>query len=109
MFPATLPKVEKLVKGIDDKTWDGKIGHPLRPGRKGVPVRAAGRMVWFTLFDLIHHRGQLSTYIRPMGGKVPSIYGPSADDPGGCKSLSAAIPRRPVIGAALLSLVPENC
>lgn len=28
----------------------------------------------------IHHRGQLSAYIRPMGGKVPSIYGPSADD-----------------------------
>jgi uncharacterized damage-inducible protein DinB len=27
----------------------------------------------------IHHRGQLSNYIRPMGGKVPSIYGPSAD------------------------------
>jgi uncharacterized damage-inducible protein DinB len=27
----------------------------------------------------IHHRGQLSTYIRPMGGKVPSIYGPTAD------------------------------
>ena len=27
----------------------------------------------------VHHRGQLSTYIRPMGGKVPSIYGPSAD------------------------------
>jgi uncharacterized damage-inducible protein DinB len=27
----------------------------------------------------IHHRGQLSTYLRPMGGKVPSIYGPSAD------------------------------
>jgi len=27
----------------------------------------------------VHHRGQLSTYVRPMGGKVPSIYGPSAD------------------------------
>ena len=27
----------------------------------------------------VHHRGQLSTYIRVMGGKVPSIYGPSAD------------------------------
>jgi uncharacterized damage-inducible protein DinB len=27
----------------------------------------------------IHHRGQLSTYLRPMGGKVPAIYGPSAD------------------------------
>ncbi len=27
----------------------------------------------------VHHRGQLATYLRPMGGTVPSIYGPSAD------------------------------
>jgi uncharacterized damage-inducible protein DinB len=26
-----------------------------------------------------HHRGQLSSYLRPMGAKVPGIYGPSAD------------------------------
>jgi uncharacterized damage-inducible protein DinB len=41
-----------------------------------------GQMVWGFLFDAIHHRGQLSTYLRPMGGKVPSIYGPTADDSG---------------------------
>jgi uncharacterized damage-inducible protein DinB len=29
----------------------------------------------------IHHRGQLSAYLRPMGSKVPGIYGPSADEP----------------------------
>lgn len=29
----------------------------------------------------IHHRGQLSVYLRPMGAKVPSIYGGSADEP----------------------------
>lgn len=40
---------------------------------------ALGNMLWGYLFDMIHHRGQLSTYLRPMGGKVPSIYGPSAD------------------------------
>jgi len=27
----------------------------------------------------VHHRGQLSTYLRSMGGAVPSIYGPTAD------------------------------
>ena len=27
----------------------------------------------------VHHRGQLSTYLRAMGSKVPGIYGPSAD------------------------------
>jgi len=37
--------------------------------------------LWIALFDAVHHRGQLSTYIRPMGGKVPSIYGPSGDAP----------------------------
>ena len=41
-----------------------------------------GNMLWGFLFDMVHHRGQLSTYIRPMGGKVPAIYGPSADDTG---------------------------
>ena len=40
---------------------------------------AAG-WVNFSLRHTIHHRGQLSSYIRPMGGKVPSIYGPSADE-----------------------------
>ncbi|HWD00419.1 MAG TPA: DinB family protein [Candidatus Sulfopaludibacter sp.] len=27
----------------------------------------------------VHHRGQLSSYLRPMGAKVPGIYGPSGD------------------------------
>jgi len=40
-----------------------------------------GGLLWIALFDFVHHRGQLSTYIRPMGGTVPSIYGPSADAP----------------------------
>lgn len=57
------------------------------------PEEAARAVDFFGVFQLpavafltlatqhtIHHRGQLSAYIRPMGGKVPSIYGPSADD-----------------------------
>jgi uncharacterized damage-inducible protein DinB len=36
-------------------------------------------LAWMLLLDAVHHRGQLSTYLRPMGGTVPSIYGPSAD------------------------------
>jgi uncharacterized damage-inducible protein DinB len=38
---------------------------------------------WGFLFDIIHHRGQLSTYLRAMGSTVPQIYGPSADEPMG--------------------------
>jgi uncharacterized damage-inducible protein DinB len=36
---------------------------------------------WFLLSDQIHHRGQFSVYLRMADGKVPSIYGPSADEP----------------------------
>jgi uncharacterized damage-inducible protein DinB len=41
----------------------------------------AGEFALMMICDQIHHRGQLSVYIRSAGGKVPSIYGPSADDP----------------------------
>ena len=34
-----------------------------------------------TFLHLAHHRGQLAVYLRLAGAKVPSIYGPSADDP----------------------------
>lgn len=35
----------------------------------------------FMNLHTVHHRGQLSTYLRPMGSKVPAIYGGSADEP----------------------------
>jgi uncharacterized damage-inducible protein DinB len=35
---------------------------------------------WGNLMDEVHHRGQLSVYLRLAGGKVPSIYGPSGDE-----------------------------
>ena len=38
-------------------------------------------VLWLMLMDSVHHRGQLSVYLRMVGGKVPSIYGPSADEP----------------------------
>jgi uncharacterized damage-inducible protein DinB len=44
-------------------------------------ARPAAPMAWSFLFDIVHHRGQITTYLRPMGSKVPQIYGPSADEP----------------------------
>lgn len=35
----------------------------------------------FCIRHAVHHRGQLSAYLRPMGAKVPAIYGGSADEP----------------------------
>jgi DinB family protein len=39
------------------------------------------QFAWFLLCDQIHHRGQMSVYLRMADGKVPSIYGPTADEP----------------------------
>ena len=71
------PHLEKL----DDGTWETKSTQFLMDGRVYFEV-PLGQMFWLGLFDAIHHRGQLTVYLRPIGGAVPSIYGPSADDPG---------------------------
>ena len=48
----------------------------------GTPIPAVA-MIGMAVRHSVHHRGQLATYLRPMGGAVPSIYGPSADTPTG--------------------------
>lgn len=49
------------------------------PGTTGPWPRM--QFLWFLLSDQIHHRGQMSIYLRMADGKVPSIYGPSGDEP----------------------------
>ncbi len=46
----------------------------------------AMNVFWMMMLDSVHHRGQFSVYIRLAGGLVPSIYGPSADEPWDPKS-----------------------
>jgi uncharacterized damage-inducible protein DinB len=47
----------------------------------GVMTEPAVTYLSFLLMHVIHHRGQLATYLRAMGAKVPSIYGGSVDEP----------------------------
>lgn len=68
------------LRSVDDKRWSSQ-GKFLMGG-KVAWTDTLENMFWGYLFDMVHHRGQLSAYLRPMGGKVPSIYGPSADDSG---------------------------
>jgi uncharacterized damage-inducible protein DinB len=65
---------------ITDAVWN-RPGWLMRGEQEIILRDSIGGLMWFALFDAVHHRGQLSSYIRPMGGKVPSIYGPSADAP----------------------------
>ncbi|HXH41091.1 MAG TPA: DinB family protein [Thermoanaerobaculia bacterium] len=74
-------KLRSVVSTMDDSRWDGE-GRFLFGGQEAWKS-TIGDIFWGFFLDSIHHRGQLSAYIRPMGGKVPSIYGPSADDSGG--------------------------
>lgn len=63
---------------IKEDDWENGMG-VLDMGSAGKWEDKKYNMAWGFLFDAIHHRGQLSTYLRAMGSKVPSIYGPSAD------------------------------
>lgn len=71
----------KRLERVDEAKWNSPAD--FRMGGQSVWSATVKELCWGYLFDMIHHRGQLSVYIRPMGGKVPSIYGPSADDSGG--------------------------
>ncbi|MGH9881502.1 MAG: DinB family protein [Pyrinomonadaceae bacterium] len=66
------------VSQMDESAWDQTAKFYYQG--KVVSEQPVGTFLWFILFDAIHHRGQLTTYLRPMGSKVPAIYGPSADE-----------------------------
>jgi hypothetical protein len=80
MFENGAKSVVASAKSTDETLWRGPAKF-LFDGHVAWEASAAD-IAWGFLFDLIHHRGQLSVYLRPMGAKVPAIYGPSADDPG---------------------------
>ena len=68
-----------LISSASEEDLDAKVHFFTGPNQ----MREISRIdwLWFLLFDQIHHRGQMSIYLRMADGKVPSIYGPSADEP----------------------------
>ena len=71
----------KTLHDLDDGTWNHQAWMVV--GEQEILLKdTVGGLLWLGLFDAVHHRGQLTTYIRPMGGKVPGVYGPSGDDGG---------------------------
>lgn len=69
----------KLISAASDETLAEKVHFFRAPKTMGEISRM--EWVWFLLMDQIHHRGQFSIYSRMADGKVPSIYGPTADEP----------------------------
>ncbi|HEY7448802.1 MAG TPA: DinB family protein [Vicinamibacterales bacterium] len=72
-------KVTRIMRELPHSHWERKV--PFTFDGKEIMSETGYGNAWGFLFDVIHHRGQLSTYLRPMGSTVPSIYGPSADEP----------------------------
>jgi len=56
---------------------------------RGMFQRPAYFFLQLCLVHSVHHRGQLSTYLRPMGSKVPAIYGESYDSAEAKKATAA--------------------
>jgi uncharacterized damage-inducible protein DinB len=75
----TAQDFRKLVSSASDDDLAKKTHFFVAPKTMGQMTRL--EMLWFVLNDQIHHRGQFSIYQRMAGGKVPSIYGPTADEP----------------------------
>jgi uncharacterized damage-inducible protein DinB len=71
--------LSKRLQAVAPERWDGPV--PFVYQGQEVMKETGCDNGWGFLLDIIHHRGQLSTYLRPMGAKVPQIYGPSADEP----------------------------
>ena len=66
------------LRNLDAAKWEARV--PFMFQGQTVMNETGFDNAWGFLLDIIHHRGQLSTYLRPMGSTVPSIYGPSADE-----------------------------
>lgn len=68
-----------LIRSIPEEKLHEAVRFFVAPKKMGDVPRMD--VCWFLLHDQIHHRGQFSIYLRMAGAKVPSIYGPSADEP----------------------------
>ncbi len=78
-YNRTQDPVTKRLAALAISQWERKV--PFMYEGQEVMSDTGYATGWSFLFDTIHHRGQLSTYLRAMGAKVPQIYGPSADEP----------------------------
>jgi len=78
-FESKHKEMVSKVQAMSEADYNAKITAPVGPKQMGEVRRAD--MLWMMLHDSIHHRGQFSVYLRLAGAKVPSIYGPSGDEP----------------------------
>jgi uncharacterized damage-inducible protein DinB len=81
-FVAALDKAMSAARSALQQTTDDHLMTGWRLLAGGKPVIETSRyiMIRDTINHWVHHRGQMTVYLRLMGAKVPALYGPSADD-----------------------------
>jgi uncharacterized damage-inducible protein DinB len=79
---AALDKAVADARGALQKTTDAHLETPWRllAGGQLAFEQPRHQVIRDTFLHSAHHRGQMTVYLRLLGSKVPSIYGPSADD-----------------------------
>jgi uncharacterized damage-inducible protein DinB len=82
----------ELLQALDDsataarmalqQATDERLHQPWQLKARGEVVQETPRLeaIQDTINHWAHHRGQMTVYLRLLGARVPSIYGPSADD-----------------------------
>ena len=80
-FNENLEGAKKALQNVSDET----LAEPFHLKNQGQVVYSSPKKEFIgqTINHLVHHRGQLTVFMRLKGIPVPSIYGPSADDSGG--------------------------
>jgi uncharacterized damage-inducible protein DinB len=90
---SAIPRPETVRNSADIARWYGEMFQSAHGRLKAMSGAQLAKVIDFRgllqlpavaflqtyLHHSVHHRGQLSTYLRPMGGKVPAIYGESYD------------------------------
>lgn len=78
-FDAGAEAVRKAMGSLDDAAARGNWSFVFQ-GKPMLTLPRTGFLRLFLLSDAIHHRGQMSVFLRLLDVAVPSIYGPSADE-----------------------------
>jgi uncharacterized damage-inducible protein DinB len=78
MFDKNVQEARQAIATASDADFD--VAWSLTTGSRVLMTMPRGPVVRQTINHLVHHRGQLTVYLRMVNVPIPSIYGPTADE-----------------------------
>lgn len=80
MFDHNMESARRALRSLKDEDLSKEF--QLRHGEKLLMATPVGESISSAINHMVHHRGQLTVYLKLLDKKIPSIYGPSADSGG---------------------------